>query len=403
MVCQPALGLPLAQKVVVLSGAQGWSFPGSSADIFFSRNGGSCTIKQLPVACSSLLSITRASTKYVTWTDGHLSQVASGVIAVSDNGAEIEQSSTNQALCARDMTTATCATAWVAVNITPAKTATGADNVANSASLLTAGAANGTILQTFTIGSTTETYSVLLERVTGTGNIQITENNGSTWTTADSSICKNGAGVASNLLTTAYVRCSVEATLANPVIGIRIVTNGDAVNADFNQDEELAFATSPIATTSATVTRAADVITASGALLTAILAAKAMRFVTNNVVGTIGPRLISDSAGNNGIQYNSSTQAEITNGVATNSATFGSGTRSGLVKVAVGLAASGTTIIVNSGTKATDATAWAGLGSSAYLGNYSGGDRALNGYFLRLTVGPTKGQFDAMTTGSNPQ
>src|SRR6185437_2988284 len=95
------------------------------------------------------------------------------------------QSSTNQALRARDMTNAT----WVKANVTAAMTATGVDNAANSASLLTATAGNGTALQTLTIGSQAETYSVYLERVTGSGNIQITENNGTTWTTANSAIC----------------------------------------------------------------------------------------------------------------------------------------------------------------------------------------------------------------------
>jgi hypothetical protein len=44
----------------------------------------------------------------------------------------------------------------------------------------------------------------------------------------------------------------------NPVIGIRVVTNGDAIAVDFNQYETTATPSSPIDTTSASVTRSTD-------------------------------------------------------------------------------------------------------------------------------------------------
>jgi hypothetical protein len=99
--------------------------------------------------------------------------------------------------------------------------------------------------------------------VTGSGEIDITENNGTTWTALTSSNCvQPGTLAASGIVTTGYVRCSVEATVLNPVAGFRIVTNGDAVNVDFIQLENNTLATPPIPTTSGTATRAADSIVA---------------------------------------------------------------------------------------------------------------------------------------------
>ncbi len=68
-------------------------------------------------------------------------------------GLLIEEARTNRALHNRDFTDAV----WVESNITSAQDATGLDNVANSASTLTAGAANGTTLQTVTNASAERT------------------------------------------------------------------------------------------------------------------------------------------------------------------------------------------------------------------------------------------------------
>jgi hypothetical protein len=78
--------------------------------------------------------------------------------------------------------------------------------------------------------------------------------------------CVNTQGVGTAINTTTYVRCSVEAVLANPVIGVRIVTSGDAVNVDFAQNEANTFPTPPIATTTVSVARAADGISATTTL-----------------------------------------------------------------------------------------------------------------------------------------
>lgn len=157
-------------------------------------------------------------------------------------GLRSEAAATNLALRSRDLTQA----AWTATNATTAKTATGIDGVANSASVVTATDANATVLQAITHASEERTLSIYLKRRTGTGTVETTIDGGSTWV--------------ARTLTTDWQRFTTTATLANPSVGIRIVTSGDAVDVDGVQVETGALATSPIFTFGATATRAADTL-----------------------------------------------------------------------------------------------------------------------------------------------
>jgi len=162
------------------------------------------------------------------------------------HGIRLEGTRTNVVLWNRDLTNA----AWVKTNITAAKDQTGIDGVASSASKITASAGNGTCLQSITLGSSLRRQTAFVKRITGTGVIEMTTDNGGTWTAIT---------VTS---TTAWARRSIPAqTLANPTVGFRIVTSGDAIAVDFAQNETGAFESNPIATTTAAVTRAADSLT----------------------------------------------------------------------------------------------------------------------------------------------
>ena len=159
-------------------------------------------------------------------------------------GLLIEATRTNLGLHSNDLTNA----AWTKSNTTAGKTSTGPDGVANSASRLTASAGNGTCLQSVTSGSATRAYSVWLKRITGTGNIQLTVDNGGTWTT--------------KTITADWTRVDIsQAAVTNPIFGIRIVTNADAIDVWCNQLESAAFPSSSIPTTTGSVARAADVCT----------------------------------------------------------------------------------------------------------------------------------------------
>lgn len=159
-------------------------------------------------------------------------------------GILVEEARTNLCLYGSDLTNA----AWTKSNMTTAKTATGADGVANSATTLTASAANATALQAITSGSSARITHCRIKRRTGTGNVDLTQDNGGTWSTVT---------VTSSWTTVALS----SVTSANPTVGIRLVTSGDAVDVQYFQHEAGSFATSPIETFASSVTRARDVLT----------------------------------------------------------------------------------------------------------------------------------------------
>ena len=92
-----------------------------------------------------------------------------------------------------------------------------------------------------------------MRRVTGTGAIQMTTSSGTNWTTV----------TISSLYT--QVACTAQ-TVASGTVGFRMAVSGDVIEVDFTQGEVGPVATSVIPTTTAAVTRNADVITVSGAV-----------------------------------------------------------------------------------------------------------------------------------------
>ena len=120
----------------------------------------------------------------------------------TDKGLLIEEARTNIVLRNRDFTNAS----WVKTSCTALKDQVGIDGVANGASKLTATAANATCLLTTTVTSSARFHTAFIKRVTGTGNIQMTMDNGTTWTTVT--------------ITSSWARYSIPTqTLANPVSG----------------------------------------------------------------------------------------------------------------------------------------------------------------------------------------
>ena len=114
-----------------------------------------------------------------------------------------------------------------------------------TADTLTASGANGTLIQDLgVVASAAKAGGLYLKRKTGTGDIDLTLDGGSTWTTV--------------AVTSDWLLLEKTQTLANEDFGIRIVTSGDAVYAWTAQVETAAFISSPIPTTTAAVTRNAD-------------------------------------------------------------------------------------------------------------------------------------------------
>lgn len=140
---------------------------------------------------------------------------------------------------------------WVLTNMTK-----GSDSVedpmgaANTNVRLTAAAGNATLLQTVTSAVDNYIYGVYMKRVTGTGDIDITLDDGVTWTT--------------KVLTSEWTRFSVvDAEETNPVFGVRIVTSGDAIDfwgSDVNKDKTFLTSHIPNNADSGTVTRNVDLV-----------------------------------------------------------------------------------------------------------------------------------------------
>ena len=142
----------------------------------------------------------------------------------------------------RDLTNA----AWTKTTLTTALNSIGADGVANSATRCTATAGNALVLQTLVAAASSRTVSFLIKRVTGTGNIELTQD-GTTFTNINAEL---QAGV--------YIRVSLNVSILNASFGIRIVTSGDAIDVDMSQFEAGPRATSRML--SAGAVRNADVL-----------------------------------------------------------------------------------------------------------------------------------------------
>lgn len=155
-----------------------------------------------------------------------------------------EGAATQLCLDPRDMTTAN----WVlGATMTRAKTSTGIDGIANSATRLTGGAVTGTntILQTLVAASTSRTYSAWVRRVTGTGTITLLQGTASLDITA-------------LINSTTYTLVQLNDNELNVAYGLQIATNGDAIDVDCNQFEAGAIASTPIPSAG---TRNSDVLT----------------------------------------------------------------------------------------------------------------------------------------------
>lgn len=140
--------------------------------------------------------------------------------------------------------------AWTATNITADDADAGSTAPDGSVvtSSLTASAGNGTIVQAY-VDAVAEVYtaSIWLKRKTGTGTINLRANVLDSYTAV--------------VVTSAWARFSVSSTsLTNPAFGLQIVTDGDAVYAYGAQLEKNPYATSFIPTTTAELTRNAELL-----------------------------------------------------------------------------------------------------------------------------------------------
>lgn len=196
------------------------------------------------------MTITRTTTSYALDHEGIYRSVPAGSGAADSVGA-IWQGSRKVENLAEYSEDFSQSGSWTASNITA------------TSSNITASAGNGTILQTYTGSNIDVIFSVELQRATGTGNIDITVDGGSTWTTVTT--------------TSSYKRFTVNDTNAtNPQFGVRIVTSGDSVNIRKAQLENV--------TGQTTTTIPSEYIPTTTAAVTKYYANSNGRTVASNVV-----------------------------------------------------------------------------------------------------------------------
>jgi hypothetical protein len=352
---------------------------GAALDLDFQRRRYYSSSSLADIAPTSVLSISRASNGYATNADGTLTSFGTGILRNTDLGLLIEDARTNVVLWNRDLSNA----AWTKSNITALKDQTGADGAATSASSLLATLANGTVLQAITLASAAAFQSAYVKRLVGTGTINMTMDNGATWTAIS--------------VTNAWTLLSIPTqTLANPTVGFRIVTSGDKIAVDFVQNENGAFASSPIATTTTSATRATDAVNVIGALNT-VLSALPHSEVMNLITLVPPPVKWSFCADDTDSVSDLSTFAPTDtliaseqNGPVLLQATFVSNKFSTGVKVGIAVATGARSLVGDGGAVATDANAAAMLTGNIYLGSGAASFRTMFGYIRRLTVWNSK-------------
>ena len=331
--------------------------------------GGVCAEWGHQVPCNNHYSTTRSSPKYVSASDGLYASVPANVFSLGSNtGGLIEEVRTNDALWSRDMTNA----AWVKTTMTTALNAVGIDGTANSATTLTASGALAMAVQTITLASQGDNYSVFLKRVTGSGTV---------------SICLGVTACVSPVActvtsTTTFTRCTTTATVLNPIVGVQISTNGDSVIADFNQMEPGGFATSPMLTTSAATTRQADAVTATGALFALANSPQASLMLVTGILSQSNSVLMDRDHNTNVIaqELTATSFRQLANNVAITS-TLGSGNfTTGPVKSATTWSAAlGGSAVSNNGTLVTNASAFSGTATSPTVGSYGAATLFIDG------------------------
>lgn len=127
---------------------------------------------------------------------------------------------------------------------------TGIDGIQNTCSTLSAVSDGGAIYQNYVAAAAGKTFSVYVKRKTGTGTVSLTRDGGSSWT-----------DVTNQITSDKFTRVAIRFTsVTDPTCGIKLGSAGDEIIVDCAQDETSESETSPIITTTATVSRNVDLL-----------------------------------------------------------------------------------------------------------------------------------------------
>jgi hypothetical protein len=244
---QIGLGLPSLGLVSIPAGGTfSINFPASNSafDLDFANdryNGGVTILTGLRQNQS------QSDPSFAINADGSLTRWAGSTTLLrrSNLGLWIEDAHTNIVLRNRDGSNAV----WTKSNVTAVRDQVGADGVASAAFRITATSTNGTILQAITDASKARRLVAYVKRLVGTGTLEMTMDNGTTWTV-----------VSSGLSSSVWTRCTIpDQTLANPTVGFRIATSADSFIIDLvDCSNNVTNETTPNAPTTVTVVSGRD-------------------------------------------------------------------------------------------------------------------------------------------------
>lgn len=359
--------------------------------------GGECSGQTITGTRGESITMLRASSANCQKADGTWVAVTTDKPRVSNlmgqPGLLVEQANTNLLLYSRDLSNG----AWTKTNTSCSLNATGITGASNSASTCTASAFLGTVTQALTTSGSRQT-SLFVKRAVGSAALELTRNNGASWTTLNSSNCVNATTYqAQNINSSTWSRCSIENSVTSPVIGLRFNDANDSFIIDATQDESVAFIdapTSPIFTLGTAASRSFDLVSVSnptGFSNTAgCMAAKV--FTPTRYYAGANPRVFNMSGSPGSLMVLVSNGAYWSDGINT-AFNFVSPTVGVLLDL-IGTWTSATNqigISVNAGTPATASYDGTVLGASVKLGADASNTQSLNGYMANIRLGATTG------------
>lgn len=356
--------------------------------------GGECSGQTVTGTRGESINFSRASSANCQNADGTWVSVTSNQPRVSSLIGQpammVEQEATNLVLRSRDLENGV----WSSTNLTCVRNATGITGVSSSATTCTTGTSTflGTVTQSITTSGTRIT-SAYIKRVAGSSALEMTRNNGGSWTTLNSSNCYNATTYAAQSINSStWSRCYIYSTVTNPIVGFRTNSENDSFIFDAVQDENLNFIdtpTSPIFTSGTSATRSGEVayVSAPTGFVTGLGCMAAKAFKTSAIFSGGNPRILQSGNGIIIAQGSNVYAATVSNFVIDYRTTFAT-----LLDVIVRWSTSANQLaLVVNGTTSTTAYTSSMIGSTVRFGIDASGFQSINGWLANIRLGATTG------------
>lgn len=339
--------------------------------------------------------LTGTTPNFVENADGSLKTFnTTSALRWSTRGLEIASDRQNRVLQSRDLTQGV----WTAVNCSVLKNQTGRTGVANSASQVTVAANGATLTQAIIVTTLPLGGWVDLKRLSGSGTVSMSMDNGATTTVLDtSSPIFNGIS-----------RAAIPPqTLANPTVVLTFSTSGDVWLIDFVElsDPTSNLENAPVATVASSVKgwrdRAYADIANNGPLAPWLLSNPTQVFYFEYAQRANGSLIASDG----GIQITSNASTGFGGTPLTaNLPNVSPNDRLAIInKGMCWFSPAGNASCLNGGTVVHDGTPWAPNPATTHwdLGTNGAGNLSIHGLVRRVWFGsviPTDAQMQAFTT-----